>query len=89
MARPGYKSQFYVAVELPDTPWGRCYYAWAVQQLQALPEDSSALPVMVSSMHDFRGVGADQRRADAAECLRALLATGKPPAFFATVMQER
>jgi hypothetical protein len=87
VARPGYGSHFFVAVELPDTPWGRCYYAWAIRELEGLPSDSGVLPVMVSSMFDFRGVGAAQRRTDAAECLRALAATGKPPAHFVTVME--
>ena len=89
VARPGYGSHFYVAKELPDTPWGRCYYAWAIRELERLLRDSNALPVMVSSMFDFRGVDAAQRRADAAECLRSLAATGKPPAHFATVMEEQ
>lgn len=53
VARPGYGSHFFVAVELPDTHWGRCYYAWAIRELERLPRNSNALPVMVSSMFDF------------------------------------
>ena len=39
----------YTAVELPDTGFGRHYYAWAVQQLEAASSRSGLLPVMLSA----------------------------------------
>ena len=79
----------YVAVELPDAPWGRAYYSWACNQLAALPEDSGAVPVMLCSMADFRGhPEGEQRIAAARECLRALLEGGRPPQHFARILHH-
>ena len=77
--------QVCVALELPDTPWGRTYYKWACLQLE-VPSDEN-LPVMLASMYDFRGEDEHGRRASAAMCLRSLLATGKPPAHFARILE--
>ena len=66
-----------LGVEVPDTPWGRTYYAWAVAELARAPTDTDNLGVMLTSMADFRAPG--DARAEAARCLRALLETGKPP----------
>ena len=77
--------QLYVALELPDTPWGRTYYRWACRQLEASSDEN--LPVMLASMHDFRGEDEHGRRVSAAMCLRSLLATGKPPAHFARILE--
>ena len=81
-----YASPGYVAVELPDTPWGRQYHAWAVKELEKEMTDDTALPVMLTSMKDFRGENAEQRKQSAAEVLQCLAGHGKPPPFFARIM---
>ena len=66
-----------LGVEVPDTPWGRTYYAWAVAELARAPTDTDSLGVLLTSMADFRAPG--DARAEAARCLRVLLETGKLP----------
>ena len=65
-----------LAVELPDTPWGRAYYAWAVNKLREM-EAGSGPAVMLVSMANFREPLC--ARAEAAACLRCLLVRGTPP----------
>ena len=71
----------YVAVELPDTPWGIAYYRWFCNEFD---DDASGVGCMVVNMVDYNG-GSNQRE-QAAECLRSLLQTGKPPANFVRVL---
>ena len=66
----------YVAVELPDTPWGIAYYRWFCSELG---DDAAGVGCMVVNMVDYNG-GSNQRE-QAAECLRSLLQTGKPANF--------
>ena len=78
----------YIAVELPDSPWGRAYYHWAVSQLSQLGDNTVILPVMLASMADFRGLAEPERQAASAECLQSLLQTGRPPKHFARIMRQ-
>ena len=68
-----------LAMELPDTPWGRAYYSWAVEKLAAQPtsEADPFLGCMLSSMANFREPDSSHR--EAARCLRSLLEDGVPP----------
>ena len=76
----------YVAVELPDTPWGRAYYGWACAQLGLESAGTDAVPVMLASMHDFRGLPEHaQRIQEARNCLQALLGSGRPPQHFVRI----
>jgi hypothetical protein len=74
-----------IGIELPDTPWGRSYFAWATRELR-LRENSSAARgagsedapgVMLVSMANFREPG--DARAAAILCLQTLLSEGRPP----------
>ena len=65
-----------LAVELPDTPWGRAYYAWAVSKLEDM-EPGSGPAVMLVSMANFREPLCAST--EAAACLRCLLDRGTPP----------
>jgi len=69
-----------IGIELPDTPWGRSYYAWAIRELR-LRENiagSEEVPgVMLVSMANFREP--EDARAAAVMCLQTLLAEGRPP----------
>ena len=77
----------YVAVEVPDTPWGRAYHDWFRFGGQFSPEHLGVFAaVMVVNMHDYNG-GADQR-AQAARVLRSLLEAGKPPPCFVRLPEE-
>ena len=68
-----------IGIELPDTPWGRSYYAWAIRELR-LRENiagSEEVPgVMLVSMANFREP--ENARAAAVMCLQTLLAEGRP-----------
>ena len=78
----------YIAVELPDSPWGRAYYHWAISQLSQLGENTNFLPVMLASMADFRGLPEPERQVATGNCLQSLLETGKPPKHFARIMRQ-
>ena len=69
-----------IGIELRDTPWGRTYFAWATRELR-LREDTAegkdCPGVMLASMANFREP--EDPRAAAAQCLRLLLAEGRPP----------
>ena len=81
--------QIAVALELPDTPWGRSYYGWACERLASETEATDFIPVMLTSMHDFRGLPDERgRRQAAADCLRSLIESGKPPPHFARILEE-
>ena len=80
----------YTAVVLPDTGFGRHYYAWAVQQLEAASSGADLLPVMLSAQDDYRGLADRAARMQEMEVLlQALLLTGKPPAHFTKVFSRR
>ena len=64
-------------MEVPDTLWGRIYYAWAVAELARTPTDTDKLEIMLTDKADFRAPG--NARVEAARCLCALVETGKPP----------
>ena len=69
-----------IGIELPDTPWGRAYFAWATGELRRIEDDpdNAGYPgVMLVSMANFREPGAPKTAA--AQCLRSLLAEGRPP----------
>ena len=73
-----------VWVELPDTPWGWMYYTWAKRELERQSKLGEFVGVTLVSMHNFRephSNGSDART-EAANCLRCLLETGKPPQHF-------
>ena len=68
-----------IGIELPDTPWGRAYFAWATRELslrQDTAEGKDCPGVMLVSMANFREL--QDFRAAAARCLRTLLAEGRP-----------
>ena len=71
----------YGAVELPDTPWGIAYYRWFCSEFD---DDAHSVGCTVVNMADYNG-GSNQRQ-QAADCLRSLLQTGKPPAHFVRVL---
>jgi hypothetical protein len=88
---PAASLQAYVALELPDTPWGRKYYWWAQACLDAMPrqESSDFLPVMLVSNFDYTGGGPQVAREACAELLQALLSSGRPPKHFSRVFGLR
>ena len=67
----------WLAIELPDMPWGRAYYWWAVEQNGTAPPTGDDIGVMLVNMQDYRHP--DDPRAEAMRCLRALLHDGRPP----------
>ena len=80
----------YTAVELPDTPWGRQYYSWAVAELETVDAESGFLPVMLVAQEDYRGLAdSAERRRVMEELLDALLLAGKPPGVFTKVYGRR
>jgi hypothetical protein len=69
-----------LAIEVPDSPWGRKYFHWGTQQLQRLEGTAAnhGFPgLMLVSMHNFREP--EDARGQAALCLRNLLDNGTPP----------
>ena len=81
--------QIAVALELPDTPWGRTYYGWACERLASETEATDVIPVLLTSMYDFRGLLDERgRRQAAADCLRSLIESGRPPPHFARILEE-
>ena len=83
----GRGSTRFVAVELPDTPWGRSYYALVCQQLFAVENHAERVPCMLCSMADFRGPEQGAKSATA-DCLRSLLTRGRPPLHFARFLDQ-
>ena len=67
----------WLAIELPDTPWGRAYYRWASAEGGDGPPTGNSIGVMLVNMHDYRHPG--NASAEAGRCLRALLQDGRPP----------
>ena len=71
------------ALELPDFPWAWLYEAW---HRTNFGNDPSYLHVMLTARDSFRGEkDAAARNRMAADALRALVETGKPPPFFTRI----
>ena len=73
----------WLAIELPDTPWGRSYYRWAVEALghEGRDPQPGGLGVLLASIYDFRNFvdfPGDAHR-EAGRCLQSLLVDGTPP----------
>ena len=75
----------YVGVELPDMPWGHVYNNWFTANFTAADRDTIAAVVVVN-MVDYHG-GEGQRQ-QAAEVLKYLLETGKPPPDFMRILKR-
>jgi hypothetical protein len=75
----------YVAVELPDLPWGHAYHAWFASTYSVADFDTYAA-VCVMNMQDYN-YGQDQRNR-AGNVLRYLLETGKPPPDFLRILKK-
>ena len=76
-----------VVVELPDYSWAWNYARWSRTDENQLPD---AVPVVVTSRDDFRGLASEQsRRGLAVETLRCLVETGKPLPLFMHVWQTK
>ena len=82
LAHPG---TAYVALEVPDTPWGWSYYRWYASVADR-NSPGVYVPVMMVNMHDYNG-GTAQRKA-AAAVLRSLLETGRPTANWIRVLKD-
>ena len=75
----------YIAVELPDEPWGHAYHAWFAANHTT--KDFKVLAAsMVLNMQDYNG-GRDQERRSR-EVLQSLLQTGKPPPHFIRLLHQ-
>ena len=71
------------ALELPDFPWAWHYEAWHHTNFG---NDPSYLHVVLTARDSFRGEeDAAARDRMAADALRALVETGKPPPFFTKI----
>jgi hypothetical protein len=75
----------YVALEIPDVPWGRVYYSWYVNFASTAPP-GKYLPAMLLNLHDYNG-GSGQQEA-AKGVLRSLLETGRPTPAFLRILDE-
>ena len=75
----------YIAVELPDEPWGHAYHTWFAANHTT--KDFKVLAAsMVLNMQDYNG-GRDQER-QSREVLQSLLQTGKPPPHFIRLLHQ-
>ena len=73
-----------VVVEVPDLPW-----AWKYQQWSQDVSVPGALPIMVTSLSEFRG-GHSWGSGDAVvDCFWSLVMSGKPAPFFARIFVRR
>lgn len=75
----------FVAVEIPDTPWGRKYYDWYTAFAERASRDEF-VPAMLLNMHDYNG-GTGQREA-AGQFLRSLLESGRPTPSFVRILVD-
>ena len=75
----------YVAVELPDMPWGRAYSDWFSANFTVADHDIW-VAVCVVNMADYHG--GEGQREQAARVLRYLLETGKPPPDFLRILKR-
>ena len=76
----------YIAIELPDMPWGHAYHAWYASNHTTKDFDKYAACLVVN-MKDYNG-GKDQEQRSK-ELLRALLQTGKPPPHFIRLLRQK
>ena len=84
---PAASLQPYTVVELPDFPWAWRYEAW---HRSKFGDDPSYVRVLFTARDNFRGEEeATARRRVAADALRALVETGKPPPLFSRVFACR
>ena len=74
----------YVGVELPDMPWGHVYNNWFTANCTAADRDTWAAVVVVNMVDYHGGEGQKQQ---AAEVLKYLLETGKPPPDFVRILK--
>ena len=75
----------YIAVELPDEPWGHAYHAWFAANHTT--KDFKVLAAsMVLNMQDYNGGRNQERRSR--EVLQSLLQTGKPPPHFIRLLHQ-
>ena len=74
----------FVAVELPDRPWGHAYHAWFASNYTVSDFGEYAATCVVN-MQDYNG--GNMQREHAAEVLRFLLETGKPPPHFLRILK--
>ena len=82
---PAAKLQPYTALELPDFPW-----AWEVWHHANFGNDPSYVRVILTARDSFRGEeDAAARHKMAADALRALVETGKPPPFITRIFVVR
>ena len=75
----------YVAVELPDLPWGHAYNAWFSSSFD-VSDFGTYAAVCVINMQDYKS-GQNQRE-HAGKALRCLMETGKPPPDFLRVLKK-
>jgi hypothetical protein len=75
----------YIAVELPDMPWGHAYNAW-FSSFHSVADFDTYAAVCVMNMQDYN-YGQDQRER-AGNVLRHLLETGKPPPDFLRILKR-
>ena len=75
----------FIAVELPDRPWGHAYHAWFASNFSVTDFDEYAA-VCVVNMKDYNNGNMQIERA--AEVLRSLLETGKPPPHFLRILKQ-
>jgi hypothetical protein len=73
----------WVAVELPDRPWGHAYHAWFASNY-TVADFKEYTPTCVVNMQDYNG--GNKQKENAAEVLRFLLETGKPPPHFLRIL---
>jgi hypothetical protein len=75
----------FIAVELPDRPWGHAYHAWFASNFRVADFDEYAA-VCVVNMKDYNNGNMQIERA--AEVLRFLLETGKPAPHFLRILKQ-
>ena len=74
----------FIAVELPDMPWGHAYHAWFASNYTVSDFGEYAATCVVNMQDYHEGI---QRNEHAAEVLRSLVQTGKPPPHFLRILK--
>ena len=75
----------FIAVELPDRPWGHAYHAWFASTFSVEDFDTYAA-LCVVNMQDYKN--GRMQIESAANVLRSLLETGKPPPDFLRILKK-